>query len=106
MRLAAHQVRAATLALLTKLYYGAQMSLPTNDDFMHMWVARQLLAGPSAAAALAGVTLPSVVDFVRRSCDVAGTLDVDGDRYVVLAQRGRSIVRRYGSGGWPCYTTP
>jgi hypothetical protein len=54
---------------------------------------------------LARATLPRVVDFVHSEYDVAGSLAADGEHYVVMARRGRPVVRQYGAGQWPCYTS-
>jgi hypothetical protein len=46
---------------------------------------------------------PAVVDYVHRHYDVKGTLEDDGERYLILARRDRPAVRAYGEEGWPCY---
>ncbi len=46
---------------------------------------------------------PAVVEYVHREYDMAGSLEGEGERYVILARRDRPAVRSYGDEHWPCY---
>jgi hypothetical protein len=59
-----------------------------------------------ANGALDGFThdvYPRVVDYVRREYDVGGSLENDGERYMVFVRRDRPAISWYGESKWPCY---
>jgi hypothetical protein len=46
---------------------------------------------------------PGVVQYVHREYEVAGSMENDGQRYVILVKRGRAARGSYGDERWPCY---
>jgi hypothetical protein len=65
--------------------------------------APPLALASSSLDGLTRRTYPGVVDHVRAEYDVAASIADDDQEYLILARRGRPVVRTYGEQRWPCY---
>jgi hypothetical protein len=61
------------------------------------------LARRSALEGYARASYPGVVDYVEREYRLAATVVDEGEEYLIFANRSRPVLRRFGSGDWPCF---
>lgn len=61
------------------------------------------LARRSALDAQARATYPEVVVYVEREYGLAGTIEEEGEEYLIFARRDRTPLRAFGPQRWPCY---
>ncbi len=47
---------------------------------------------------------PTLVDYIHREYETAGTVSDEGQQYQVLIRRNEHVVRPYGEHQWPCLT--
>jgi hypothetical protein len=61
------------------------------------------LARRSSLETQARASYPGVVEYVENEYNLAGTLNNDGEEFLIFARRDRMPVDRFGPDAWPCY---